>query len=354
MARERVDAVGEADLRTLSDARDGLTALFDRYEERATGSGNFKAFVEFQERLGEFVEDLPADLPERETFEAIDDLLQQRRLSESDFERARERLSTVNETAALLDEREEVRERYRRSRRRVTDALSDIEDRIADLEDVERLGSADLDAPVERLREPVTAYDDGVREAFTDFTRSAPAREVVAFLETTDRYPLVPLRRPPPDLARYVRENEVGDEPIPTLLEYAGYSNSKLDHYVADAGALKRAVATQRTYLERLDAEPLTVGWPPPPAERLQWRARELVAVVGRFADESVLARLHEVRAAARRDDYERLRESALAQSQLDDAERERLERGAVANDLAAAREERERLREALSDHPPL
>ncbi|WP_276273515.1 DUF7118 family protein [Haloarcula litorea] len=353
-ARERVETVGETQLRRCREAYRELLDLLDRYEGRATGSGDFKAFTEFQGAVATLAEDLDEDLPERETFEAVDDYLQQRRLSEADFETARRKLEPVGDLVGRLDEWERAREDYADARRAARRRLDELDERVAELERLRRLGDADLDAPVDRLREPVGAYDDAVREAFREFRSDAPARELLALVERTEAFPLVEFTPPPDDLLAYVRDHEAGTEPVPTLLEYADYSASKLAHYVDDAAALQRAVATRRTYLRNLDAEPLTVGWPPPPADHLPWLAREYRRVVASFADETVVARLRDVRALADREDYERLRESAVARAELTDEEHERLASGAVERDLRAAREERSAIEDALAAHDPL
>ncbi|MBX0296035.1 DUF7118 family protein [Haloarcula nitratireducens] len=353
-ARERVEAVGEDELRTCREAYRKLLDLLDRYEGRATGSGDFKAFTEFQGTVGTLTDELPEDLPERETFEEVDDFLQQRRLSERDFERAREQLEPVGDLVARLAEWNDARERYAEARRAARRRIGELDERIADLERLRRLGDADLDAPVENLREPVEAYDDAVREAFRAFRDDSPARDVLSAVERADAYPLVDFQSPPEELLTYVRTAEAGTEPIPKLLEYADYSASKLDHYVEDTAALKRAITTRRTYLRNLDADPLTVSWPPPPAERLPWLVREYRPVVSGFADESVVARLREVRDLAAREDYARLRESALARSELSSEERERLASGAVERELESAREERNAIEAALEEHESL
>ena len=367
-ARDRVAAVGEAELETLADRYDELTALFDRYEERVTGDGDFQTFIEFQGKVAEFTEELPADLRRREVFEDVDDLLQQRRLTESDWQRVRETLAPVREDVDRLDEREAARERYREARSAVQRRRRDLTDRIDDLERLQRLGAADLDAPTERLRDPIERYNDRVTAAFETFTNDAGARTVLDFLAATEYYPLVGFRTAPADLREYVDTHDPGTEPIPQLLEYAEYSRSKLDHYVDDADALKRNVATHRTFFRRLEAEPLTVSWPPPEADVLRYRARELESVVARFVgglestpetDEGVtggendpLVALREVRALPRETDYEHLRESAQARTQLGAEERERLASGAVDADLERSREARDRLDEALETYP--
>jgi len=349
-ARDAVEAVGEARLEAVRDAHRDATDLLDRYEGRATGTGDFRAFVEFQESFVELVEGLPDDLPAREAFEEANDHLDQRRLGENDFERARELLQPAADRAALLADRDRATERYETARRDARQRLQELDDRIDHLERLQRLGEADLDAPVERLRDPVESYNDAVREAWAQFRREASAREVFRVVEASRAYPLAAFRRPPADLREYVASSPAGEESIPTLLEYADYSSSKLSHYVDDPRALRTRVATGRTYLERLDAEPLTVSWPPPPPDRLRYLASELVSVVARFAPDDVVARARRLRRLPGDVDYERLRETALARDELDEQERERLERGAVEAELDAARDERERIEAALDD----
>ncbi|WP_327050820.1 DUF7118 family protein [Halomicrococcus gelatinilyticus] len=356
-AYREVDAAiaerGEATVERVADAHRRATDLLDRYEERATGTGDFEAFVRFQGEFTDLVEDLPDDLPQRDAFERAEDVLDRRRLSERHFEQVREELAAAREIAALLDERAETCERYRDARRAVSRRTADLDDRVADLERLLELGDADLAAPVDHVRDPIEAYDEAVAAAFAEFRREASAREVVAFLAATENYPLVEFAPPPQALREYVADADVADEPIPDLLEYAGYSRSKLDHYVDDPARLKRCVATNETYLDRLDAGPLQVGWPPRPASELRWWCEEAVRVVDRFAPPSVVERLHDVAALARdEDEFERVRTAARARAELTDEERRRLEDGAVAAELEEARAERDRLEDALAEYP--
>jgi hypothetical protein len=353
-AQERVEEVGADALRDCRDIYSELRTLLERYDGRATGGGDFEAFMEFQGRVGTLTDDLPEDLPERDTFAEVDDFLQQRRLTESDFEQAREMLSPVGDLVGRLDELDEARERYEKARTDAGRRREELRDRIDDLERLQRLGDADLDAPVEHLRDPIERYNDAVTAAFDDFRSDTPAREALAVIERADAYPLVEFQAPPADLLTYVREHDAGREPIPKLLEYADYSASKLDHYVDDAAALRSAVATRRTYLRRLDAEPVRIDWPPPSADALPWLCREYRSVIARFADESVVAALREVRRLAEREDYERLRESAVARSELTESERNRLASGAVEDELSAAREARAAIGDALDTYSSL
>ncbi|MFB6139447.1 MAG: hypothetical protein ABEJ26_03325 [Halosimplex sp.] len=358
-ARERVGAVGESDLEAVADAHDDLTTLFDRYEEEVTGDGDFQTFIEFQGEVAGVIERLSEEIRHRETFERVDDLLQQRRLTESDWEMVRSALEPVRADVARLEERRAARERYADARSAVERRLGEVAERVGELADLRRLGEADLEAPTERLRDPIETYDERVRDAFADFRSAASARELLRFVAKTESYPLVPFESPPADLREYVESHEAGTEPVDQLLEYADFSKSKLDHYVGDPEALKRNVSTRRTYLRRLDAEPLTVEWPPVEAGTLRFRARELTSVVARFADdaeggEDALVALREVRDLPRETDYGRLRDSAQARAQLGPEERERLASGAVDEELAACRDARERLERALDEYPPL
>jgi hypothetical protein len=345
----RVEEVGEEELERVADAYNGATRLLERYEDRATDYDDFEGYVEFQETFVDFVEGLDDDLPAREGFEAADETFQKSRLNEEDFERAREQLADAREYASLLSSYREARGRRSDAEHAVRSRLRDVEERVDDLERTLALGAADLDAPIEKLRDPIESYDEAVREALEAFKREAPAREVFALIEVTASYPLVDFRSPPTRLREYVASSEVGEEPIPKLLEYADYSASKLEHYVGAPHELKRHVATNRTYLDRLDAEPLTVEWPPPPMSKLRYRTREYEAVVRRFAPEEVVGALREVRRLATDPEwYGDLREAAHAIEELDEEGRAMLERDAVEPALREAREKRDRLREAL------
>lgn len=353
-AEDAVAERGEDTLRRVQEAYDEATALLDRYEGRATGSGGeeFQAFVEFQDRFSTTVEGLDDDLPHRDAFETALDSVDKRRLSESDFESAREALAPAREAVAVLERRREAYDEYSEARRDAGKRLSAVREEIEDLEHLQELGDADLDAPVDRLRDPIEAYDDAVVDAFRDFRLDASAREVLDWAASAGHYHLVDVPEPPQDLKAYVDGNEAGDLTIPKLTEYAGYSRSKLDHYVDDPDELKRRVATERTYLDRLDGTSLTIGWPPAPAEETRYRVDDLVSLVSRFTGEDVVARLREIADLARDEDtFSRLRTAAVARAELGDRERERVKSGAVQRELEELRDEKAELERVLDEY---
>ena len=338
-----IDRYGEESVRAVADAVAEATRLFDRYADSATGTGDFEAYLEFQSQVAELVESLPEELPEREGFEAANEAVDQRTISESDFQRARESIAEARAIADLLDRREAADQRVDDAERAVSERLSAIDRRLDELAELRRLGDADLSAPTEELTEPIERYDEAVREAFAAFVDDAPVRELLGLLETTGHYPLIDYQRPPPELVEYVRNHPAGEEPLPTLLSYADYSGSKLSHYVEDPTAFETTVPVHRTFLDRIDAEPLTVGSPPPAAD-LRYLADELVSVVARFADEETVALARELRDLARRDDYDRLRDAVVAENELSDDQREALRNGEVEAEAERLREARERL----------
>ena len=350
-AEDAVEAVGEDDARRVGDAVDEARQLLAKYADSATGTGDFQAYLEFQERVADLVEGLDDDLPRREAFEDYESAVDGRRLSESDFEDAREALEPAAALGDRLETRRDALADYREARRAVRKRRDAVEDRLGELRRLADLADADLDAPVERLRDPVERYDEAVAAAFDAFEREAPAREVLELVATASERAFVDFEAPPGELLDYVRSAEVGTEPVPRLLEYAGYSRSKLSHYVDSTDELKRVVATRQTYLERLSAAPLTVGWPPPAAATLRRRARAYESVVRGFADEDVVARCREVRELTHRDDYDDIRRAAVARDELTDEQRRALQEGRVERERERLADERGRLAAALEDH---
>lgn len=353
-AEAAVAEQGEPALERLAETYDAFLEFIDEYDGKATGSGRetFQAYVEFQDELVNRVERLPDDLLARDAFEEVGELLDKRRLSEADMEEARATLEPAAELAALLEERKAARRRYREARSAVVSRRREIESAIAEHERLLEFGDADLDADLGALRDPIRSYNNSVRDAFRSFRRDASARTLLDLLDTSGDYPLVALEPAPDRLAEYLRSNPVGEEPIPRLVELADYSASKLAHYVDDPDRFRATVASQRTYLDRLNAEPLTIEWPPPAATELRFQARELIPVVDRFAPPATVSKLHDLRALTRQPDYGRLRRTAVARERLEDAERERLQSGAVEAELASLREELERLQTVLEGYP--
>lgn len=358
-ARERyeteqaeLESVGMARVERVADRLRRLDRLLETYEDRATGSGDFGGYVSFRQAIDAFVDELPADLPHRESFEEVGEIVDQRRLSTSDFERARDAVEGPRELVARLDDLERARDGFRDARTELLDRVDELDERIDELDRVLAHGEADLEAPVDVLRDPIEAYNDAVQDAFHEFKRAAPATEVLALFSLADRYPLLPMDPPPPSLRRYIEE-AAGDLTVTAVLEYADYSHSKLSHYVDDPAAFTEAIATDRIYLERVDASPFTVAWPPPPSDTLRWRIRELIPVVDRFAPGQVIERLRTVRELTRdAERYERLRATAVAQTELSPEHQARLRAGQVTADRADLVRAREHLESVLERAP--
>jgi hypothetical protein len=351
-AQERVDEYGEAELQKLADAYEAWMEMLDRFQDQVTGDdGDIQTIVAFQSRIDEVMGEISDDTLRYEIFEECDEYLQQKWFSDSDFEHVYERLEPVGELVELLEDRNEAREAYRETRKNLSFRRDELAAELDELERLAALSDADLDAPTERIREPIDTYNEAVTEAFREFYQTESARTVVAFLEEMEWYPLVAFESPPPEITEYIRNYPPGTEPVSKLLEYGGYSRSKLSHYVDDPERLIRAVDHHRAYFDKLDADPLRIDWPPPTATELRWLCQELTSAVNRI-DPSVIEPLRAVRALPRETDYERLRNSAVVTEELSDEERRRLKSGSVEDELEEVRAEYERVEEALSEFP--
>lgn len=347
-----IESIGRDDLEELAEHIKQIDRLIEQFEDRATGTGDFGGYIAFRQQITTLVENASEDLPHRDALETVADIADQRRLSEQDFQDIRDTLADVRPTVDLLDAEEAARLAYRDARRAVGSRIDDLEEQLAHVAHLQSLANVDLDAPVEEIRDPINTYNRSVGSAFGSFYHDTPAAEVLNLFALTNRYPLVPMEAPPQRLNSYLEDHPEALT-VPDLLEYADYSTSKLDHYVQDPAALKTAVATDRTYLERLSADPFQIDWPPPPATVMRWLSRELVSVVGRFADETCLSHLHDVRDCARNTDrFDHLREVAVARATLDEAERQRIQSGAVEEEREDLRDRREQLETALESYP--
>ena len=350
--QSRMAEFGREDLEALADVYRTFTALLDRYEEQVVGdAGDYRTNIEFQNEIATVINDTSSDVLLYETFTECAKHLRKKYYKTAHFDHVREQLEPVGDIVERLDDYEEAREEYREARRAIVYRVRDLDEDIANLERLSRLGKADLDAPTERLREPITAYNETVSDALQTFRSERSAREIIEFLDAMEAYPLVPFQPPPEELGSFLREEPPGEETISKLLDYATYSRSKLDHYVEDPDRLKHVVGGQRTYLSGLDAQPLRIEWPPPSARELQWRCRELRAAVNRFAPDAV-EQLRTVEALPRETDYERLRTSIRAREELTDQERKHIKSGSIEEELAEAREERQLLEDVLDEYP--
>ena len=369
-AEAAIDEHGEASVEAAADAYRNATRLLDRYADSATGTGDFTAYLQFQTEILELVDALPDDTVAADAFQRVSDRLDKRRLNESDFEFAREEIEAAAEAVDMLAERAAAIDAYRAARGNAADRLAELREDADRLRELQRLADVDFAVSTEPLRERVDAYNTAVRTGFERFSEICPARELFGLLDDAADRPLVGVDRPPRDLIEYIESKPAGTEPLTDLVEYADYSPSKLEHYIDDPGALRTSVAVHQTYLDRLDAEALCVGWPPAEAATLRARLDELAPFVRRldsvFAGDDDMdtggltpdlseatpveaARRHLAR-FTRRDNYDRLREVAVAEAELTDDEYDRVASGAVDDDLTAVADAISEIEAALDE----
>jgi hypothetical protein len=360
-----IDDLGEPNVEATANAYRNAHRLLDRYEDSATGTGDFSAYLQFQNQFIALSENLPETAVAADSFQQASDRMDKRRLSESDFDYAREAIEPADEALELLEHREDAYDAYRSARHDAKARRKELDSEVDRLGRIRRLGAADLDTSLDPLHEPVEEYNKAVREAFDRFRRTESARRLFALLDAGASRPMVDVDRPPRDLEEYIQSAPAGEEPLSTLREYADYSPSKLDHYVEDPGALRTHVAVHQTYLNRLGPEPFVIDWPPAEAGTLRARLRELAPLIRRLdtateepptdedsetptdetstrdeatakSGESIEYYRRRLSRLARTDDYNRLRDVAVADAELDSEEFDRLASGAVEDDLAA------------------
>ena len=352
-ATDRLAPLTVAEAEAAAEACQRANQLMETYEDRATGSGDFAGYIQFRQRIDALVESIEDDHPLRSAFEEMADAVDKRRLSHRDFDRAADALAPVREITDVLADRDSAREEVSGAKRSVRRTLEDVGRRLDELDELLALADVDLDRSVEPIEAPITRYNAAVDRDVAAYLDSRPARVVLADLRHVRWFPLVPVEEPPAPLVETLDRLETSLT-VPELLEYADYSPSKLGHYVDDTDAFRRGVRTDRTFLERIDATPYQIAWPPPPALVLRRRCRELESVIGRFATAETIAALRDVRLASRPpEEFDALREVAVATSALDDAERKRLQRGDVADERSDLADLRDQLATALDRDLP-
>lgn len=348
-----IDDIGQDRLETLNDQYQEFTTLLKTYKESASGTGRetFQEYVAFQGELDAFESSLPANGLETDAFRDAIEYLDQRRLNQDDFEEARTILAPIEDRLGILDDRAEAREEYAAAERAIQERLTELDDEIEHLERILSFENVDFAVPVDQLRDHVESYNSAISSDFTTYKSNASAREFIQFIEKTTAYPLVDFPSTPPDLVDYLETADAGTESIPTLLEYADYTRSKLSHYVTDPTTFNARIAANQTYLDRLSPDPLTISWPPPPQEELHWLLRELTSVINRIAATATMEKLNALRNFAHNDKYIDIRRAAKADSVLDSEQKQRLKSGEVTEELEDKHHEKDQLETALSSY---
>ena len=350
--QEELSPIAIETVERLDDHRVTLDRLFDAYEDRATGSGDFGGYITFQQNVTQLVSSLPDDLPEREAFEEVNEIANKRRLSKADFEAARRALDPVRDIIDIRNDLANAREDLHEHRIALKERISELDEQIEEVDRVIELGQVDIHQPLDDIRDPIDRYNDAVADDFHSYLAETPVQDVFAFIEKSGAFPLVHVPKPPESLKAYIQSTELGLT-LYELREYADYSRSKLSHYIDDPGRFKAEVATEQTYLASINADPFRIDWPPPPAAELRWLMKELLPVVARFASESTVSALRQVRdACIHPEHYSTLRAVAVARHELTDEQREQLAAGSVEPQRQAYLTAKERIQRTLKEAP--
>lgn len=334
-ATASVEAVGEDTARDTKRYYDRLVDLMDRYEESATGTGEFQEYVAFQDALADLLSDLDrATVTDRAAFEDALDRFERRIIREKDFRRARADLEAVRDVAEAVETADRLRRRLANDRGRLSSRLRNLEHErsriVRHIDELESVSDVDPEPLVTAVRE----YNDRVRDEFTTFREEAAAIEVarVGF-----KARLFPLAEVPPirdeDAIEVLASSGLGSESVPTVLEYAGYSDSKLSHYVDRPRWLREHLPV--SWFETVNGDAFAIALDTD-AGVLCHRAPALAKVIEGFANPETIARLRRLRDMAVDGSYERMRRA------------HRLAENRATTDVEAARRELSAVEEAI------
>lgn len=311
--RSLIEDVGEERAEETREAYETLDEALEEYREDATGTGDFRKYIEFRNIAVALEEQLDEgdDAHLKDAFESALSRLDAQTLRDKHFRGARSDLERVEEFVGKYERYEELRDELRDELGALEKRKENLEQKIDDTE--ERLGQAreaeGID--VSPLREAVEEYNERVRRNFEEFVSEAPAVEVARLGEKTHDAPLVedaPVERGTAErLSEYV-----GDETVERVLELADESDAKLSHYVDDTDGFRDAVP--RTFFETASAEAFELGYEPEGVVRRL--VPELVSLVSFFADEETVAALRRVGGMAERGEYEPMRRALSAREE--------------------------------------
>ena len=308
--RSEVREVGEEKAERTRELYRRIDDAFDEYREDATGHGEFRRFVEFQNIVIDIEEGI-GDVYGAEDIETALSRLDANTLRDKHFRRANDDLSDVRSFV-------ETYERYLELGDSLGDELNDLEHRADELEreitakeDALRKAREAEGVDVSALREAVEGYNERLRDDFGSFVRDAPAVEIARLGERTHDAPLVddaPVEEgTAARLARYV-----DDETVDRVLELAGSSDAKLSHYVDDTDGFREAVP--HTYFETAGAERFELSYGSEGV--VLRRAEELISLVRGFAEDGTVTALRRVRDMAANGDYGEMRRALVAREE--------------------------------------
>lgn len=346
-AHAEITSVGVETARSTREYYDRFAALVDRYREEATGTGEFESYVAFQEKMVDLLDRIdPETVYRAEDFEHAIDRFERRIIREKDFRRAERDLSAVRELVETIETAEELqaeledeRGRLESRRRELRSRLRTLEREIQDADRIEDVDPSELVSTIE-------AYNACVEDEFTEFLHSAPAIEVAGLGQKAADLPLVDVAPPDPAAVELLQSMDLGRETVPTLLEYAGYSDSKLAHYVDDPVEFRRTLP--RAWFETLSADDFSVSMDESGAV-MRYKLPELIRIVGEFADEECVGRLRKLHTLAETGEYDPMRRAHRVANDLGttDVETLRERKSATESDLERIEERIERIESA-------
>lgn len=309
-SRRAVDVAGRREVEAARSIYNRLSNYIDRYEEPAKGHGDFESYLEFQSVLAEIEEELSDDVYGKEAFENALGRFESRTLRAKHFERAKNDLKEVQDVVEslereehLVDELETETGRLRKRRREIENELQDLDERISHAKEA-------TNVEYQELKELVEKYNQRVEEEFRSYISSASAVDVARLARKLSNMPLLPTPAIEDGAVDVLESPGVKDESVDRVLEYAGYSNSKLEHYVDRPEEFRKKVP--EAWFRTADAGPFKLSLD----ERegvVERKIPELVRVISIFSGEETVRVLRKIGDLARKGEYSELRSAHKA-----------------------------------------
>ncbi|MFB6283014.1 MAG: hypothetical protein ABEK59_03645 [Halobacteria archaeon] len=306
--REKVEGYKEPGLEESIELYRELADYMDRYREEAVGRENFEAYLEFQSLVAEIEEKLEEnrdELYKPGKIERVVNIFEKRKLDESHFEKAEDILSELREIVETRDRVDKLEKqldrRMNKLRNRKKKLEVEVNRREKKIESIENAPDADPEELVELIEE----YNEDVKTEYIEFRDSSPVTDVIDLCRKTATKSLVPS---PDFTARDVSNLEktgLGNAEVDTVLQYMGYTDSKLSHYLEGVTNLefRRAVPTE--FLEGFDGYGYQIdpGLEDHPGE-LEHRISQITSCIDEFASPETVGKLRRIKKEVARNGY--------------------------------------------------
>ncbi len=352
VVNEQIRDVGRMRLELVEQFNQELRALIRSFEETPDTYRNYVDLSKRLERIARRVGKAHSEglLDHTEHFDKALAVLKKRK-----FAVALAELDRIPYLGLLARQRQLV-EQYRRAyttRRTRYDAVErEITAKSAYYGSLQHVTVASFEE-VSSLEARIEAYNAEAGSFLEAFFRQTPA--AVSLKTSLDacyhpelRFPQPPHHDRAQRLLVFLQREGLGSLPVPELVAYASYSDSKLSHYVSDTVAFRQVMEANITWLEALNGikhrAALKLSLTEPPSSLTLRLPRIIAFLSNRGAPSEMIEFLRDMQRLVTSGRFERIHTATT----VDRNDLEQMQRGDHVQDLAALNEEHARLAQEL------